>query len=200
MRKRKLKRQSLKIRFRRALKAFENRLAEEQALKEALGHGTIEGINTGLFKRLNYNELFKKGVTRKVRGETMRFYGREAIELEIKSLQTRTSSVSLKENYIENYITAMSKNNYSVATQEKVRRMLNNLDTTELSIAINENIIPQVYFLYNKDNSEEDLLERLDKLVNSEKLQQTTRSVLSQLEERKEIAKRTYELNKALNR
>ena len=199
MKKRRLKRQSLKVRFRRSLKAFENRLFEEQALKETLGYGTIENINTGLFKHLNYNEIYREGVTRKINGVTKRYFGKEAIELQIQSLRQRSSELVLKDRFINNYIKGMQEVGYSPDMVREVNKRLNDLTPIELSVAINENVIPQVYFIYANREEEDKIIERFN-LLNKENLKEKISIIQSQFSERKEIAKKTYELNKALNK
>lgn len=199
MKKRRLKRQSLKVRFRRSLKAFENTLFEEQALKETLGYGTIENINTGLFKRLNYNDLYREGITRKINGVTKRYFGKEAIELQIQSLRQRSSDLVLKDRFINNYIKGMEEVGYKTDIVREINKRLNDLTPIELSVAINENVIPQVYFIYANREEEDKILERFN-LLNKENLKEKISIIQSQFSERKEIAKKTYELNKALNK
>ena len=196
MKKRKLKRQSLKIKYRRALKNFERRIIEEQALKESLGYGTIENINTGLFKKLNYEQLYKEGITRKVKGTTKRFKGKDAILIQIESLKKRASINIQSQKYINNYEIAMIKNNYSQSTINYVKSCLNRLNSYELAIAINENLIPQIYFCYSGEESEEEVLKRFRSFMNSDILSSKYSKVKSQFDERYKNVKERYELNK----
>lgn len=198
MKKRKLKIQSLKIRYRRALKNFERRIIEEQALKESLGYGTIENINTGLFKNLNYNQLYNEGITRKVNGTTKRFKGKDAILIEIESLKRRASIYIQNELFIKNYINSMIKNEYSQSTINFVKSCLNKLNSYELAIAINENLIPQIYYLYLGKESEEEVIKRFESFINSDILSSKYSKVKSQFDDRYKNVKERYELNKLL--
>ena len=61
------------------------RLAYEQAFKEARGSGTIEGKIATLFKHQTYDELFERGISRKVKGVRVWYKGEEAIKIKIES-------------------------------------------------------------------------------------------------------------------
>lgn len=195
MKKRKLKRQSLKVRYRRAIKRFEERLIEEQTLKTSLGRQEIENINYGLFKRLNFEDIYKEGITRKVNGRTIRFKGKEAIELQIKSLYNRTNIVNQKEIFINNYLSAMENSDYNANTIKIIKNKLNSLSPQELSIAINENFIPQVYYLYGNEGEDNSLLKRFE-LLNENFISKIEEDISKEYTERKELITRLYELNK----
>ena len=72
---------SLREQFNYYKRQLQNRLIKEQAFKEARGIGTIEARVYTMFKNLNYDQVYKQGITRKVGKKTIRFVGEEAVKI-----------------------------------------------------------------------------------------------------------------------
>lgn len=85
------------------------RLIDEEAYERAMGGGA-DLTPSILFKRLNYKSIFEEGLTRKVNNKTIRYYGEEAIKIQIESLKKRSSKSEMGELFIKNFIEALGSN------------------------------------------------------------------------------------------
>lgn len=152
---------TLKEQFNYYKRQLKNRLIEEYTLQRARGVSP-EGIPTTLFKRLDYEDIFKEGLTRKdSKGRTIRLYGIEAVEAQIKSLRARASKSYQAEMYINNYLGSLKKVGFSDDNIYKINNAFKKLSVDKLTYLINENILPQIYFLYSEEMDEEELTEEI---------------------------------------
>lgn len=162
---------SLRAQYNYYRKRYVERLAYEQAFKEARGAGTIEGMVKSLFKPQTFDELFEKGITRKRKGITVRVYGEEAVRLKIQSLKRRSSKSELATQYINNYTQAMKKAGYSGIMQLEVRKMLNNLSVDRLTYLLHEEKprgLPSIEYLYEYSDGYEqkvDLVKQIREVI-----------------------------------
>ena len=151
---------SLREQFNYYKRQLEKRLIEEYTFSRARGV-SHEGLPKSLFKRLDYEDVFKEGITRKVGNKTIRYIGPEAVEKQIESLRARASKSYQAELYINNYINSLKKVGFSEYNINKIENALKRLSVDKLTYLINENILPQIAFLYNQDTDEDELTEQI---------------------------------------
>lgn len=161
MKKRRLKRRSLKARFNSALRTFQNRIIEEQAFKESRGFGTIEAFPQTFFKKFSYEQIFKEGVTRKKNNVTIKITGEEAIYQQIKSFRSRGNKNIQKNRFIKNYLISLKEIGISENSIKKVERAMQKVNNNYLSLIIDNNTLPQISFVYAGIEEEEKLVERI---------------------------------------
>lgn len=143
-----------------------NRLIKEQALNIAL-NSAIQPKPSLLFTNLDYNKIYEDGITRKVNNVTTRFFGKEAVKIQIKSLSTRASKSYQTEQFIKTYVeTASSKKvGYSPELVEYIEKKLKSLSIDKLSLLIKRGVIPQIKVLYAFKESEEEFKEQFDNAI-----------------------------------
>lgn len=156
---------SLREQFNYYKRQLKNRLIREQALQEALGAGTIEGRIHTLFKNINYEQVFKQGITRKVGSKTIRYVGNAAIEIQVRSFRERASKSFQSESFITNYISAMIEAGFSDESCDKVERYLKSISTDRLTILISKGILPSIQFIYSETLSEDEFVEAVKDAV-----------------------------------
>lgn len=156
---------TLRQQFNYYKRKLENRLISEQAFKEARGVGTIEARINTLFKNLNYDTVFKQGITRKVGSRTVRFVGSQAVEIQIQSLRQRASKAYQTEQFITNYIISMQNVGFSEENILKVERMLESGSIDKLTLLIDKGVLPSIQFVYSEKLTEEELVEEIKNAV-----------------------------------
>lgn len=156
---------TLRQQFNYYKRKLENRLISEQAFKEARGVGTIEARINTLFKNLNYDTVFKQGITRKVGSRTVRFVGSQAVEIQIQSLRQRASKGYQTEQFITNYIISMQNVGFSEENILKVERMLESGSIDKLTLLIDKGVLPSIQFVYSGKLTEEELVEEIRNAV-----------------------------------
>ncbi len=156
---------TLRQQFNYYKRKLENRLISEQAFKEARGVGTIEARINTLFKNLNYDTVFKQGITRKVGSRTVRFVGSQAVEIQIQSLRQRASKAYQTEQFITNYIISMQNVGFSEENILKVERMLESGSIDKLTLLIDKGVLPSIQFVYSGKLTEEELVEEIKNAV-----------------------------------
>lgn len=156
---------TLRQQFNYYKRKLENRLISEQAFKEARGVGTIEARINTLFKNLNYDTVFKQGITRKVGSRTVRFVGSQAVEIQIQSLRQRASKAYQIEQFITNYIISMQNVGFSEENILKVERMLESGSIDKLTLLIDKGVLPSIQFVYSEKLTEEELVEEIRNAV-----------------------------------
>lgn len=156
---------TLRQQFNYYKRQLENRLISEQAFKEARGVGTIEARINTLFKNLNYDTVFRQGITRKVGSRTVRFVGSHAVEIQIQSLRQRASKGYQTEQFITNYIISMENVGFSEENILKVERLLESCSIDKLTLLIDKGILPSIQFVYSGKLSEDELVEEVKNAV-----------------------------------
>ena len=156
---------TLREQFNYYKKQLNNRLIQEQAFKEARGIGTIESRIHTMFKHVNYEQVFKQGITRKVGSKTVRFVGSEAVQIQIQSMRERASKSFQTENFITNYISAMIRVGFDNGNINKVERMLKSCSTDKLTLLIDKGVLPPIEFIYADNMTEEEFVEAVEDAV-----------------------------------
>lgn len=158
---------SLREQFNYYKRQLSNRLIQEQAFKEARGIGTIESRIHTLFKNVNYEQVFKQGITRKVGSKTVRFVRNEAVQIQIQSMRERASKSFQTDNFITNYIYAMIQVGFDDENVNKVERMLQSCSIDKLSLLIDKGVLPSIQFIYADKLTEEEFVEEVRNAVNN---------------------------------
>ena len=122
--------------------------AEEQASYEALGIGSIERMPFNLYQHLEYDDVARKGITRKRRGRTIRYYGAVAVRMQIASLKARTNKANIKSQFITNYLKAMENVGYSPEEVTMVKELLGRLTKEQLTYMLRRGYIPYIAYVY----------------------------------------------------
>ena len=122
------------------LKKFKEQRVKSQAL--AIAQGQIyETKPPTLFKKLDYNELYTQGVTRKIGNKTVRFTGEEAVKVQIESLKRETNRFDKKRQFIEIYIDRLEELGGDPDLIYSIKTKLENTSATKLSILIRQGYI-----------------------------------------------------------
>ena len=184
---------TLRQQFNYYKRQLQNRLIKEQAFKEARGVGTLESRIHTMFKNLNYADVYKQGITRKVGHKTIRYVGEEAVKIQIQSLKRRASKSYQTDIFISNYISAMQDVGFDNADIEEVQRMLSKISIDKLTLLIDKGILPSIQYVYAEVEGYEEVMDQIkdaiEKGVTKEELQET-----------KEKAKNLVKVIKARNK
>lgn len=147
---------SLRQQFNYYRRQLQNRLIKEEAFSRARTKGrTPEQRPYNLFKRMDYNDIMQRGISRKQGWETVTITGEEAIKIQIQSMKNRASKSYQSETYISNYLSAMVEVGFDYEYVDEAERLLKSVSTDKLTIMIQQNLIPQIYFLYTQDSDDE---------------------------------------------
>lgn len=147
---------SLRQQFNYYRRQLQNRLIKEEAFSRARTKGrTPEQRPYNLFKRMDYNDIMQRGISRKQGWETVTITGEEAIKIQIQSMKNRASKSYQSETYISNYLSAMVEVGFDYEYIDEAERLLKSVSTDKLTIMIQQNLIPQIYFLYTQDSDDE---------------------------------------------
>lgn len=188
---------------------LKKRLIKEQAFGSAVTK-TFEPRPSTLFKNLEYNKIYTEGVTRKIRGATKRFFGEEAIKIQIQSFSNRASKSYQATAFINNYIRAAENAGFSDELINYIETSLNSLSVDRLSILIKRGVLPQIYFLYSLQEDEDEFKERFTNAIKYGALSPAAQDIRKQIlnyknkpklsrAERSTVAELTKELNKVNN-
>lgn len=156
---------SLREQFNYYKRQLSNRLIHEQAFKEAMGGGTIEERIFTMFKNVNYEQVFKQGITRKVGSKTIRYVGSEAVQIQISSFRQRASKSYQTDVFIDNYLGAMDEVGFDYENIEIVEKLLRGCSIDKLTILIEKGLLPSIQYLYADMMSEEEIVERIREVV-----------------------------------
>lgn len=172
---------TLKQQFNYYRNRLQNRLIEELSFKEARIGGTIEGKIVSMFseENLSYEKVYTQGITRKRGNVTVRYTGEEAIAIQIGSMQRRSSKSFMAHSFINNYVSALYKQDFDYETIQKAREMLEKTSIDKLTYLMQEGILPSIQFIYvnghiesatEEDEFLEDLKDALTKGITSEQM------------------------------
>lgn len=147
---------SLRQQFNYYRRQLQNRLIKEEAFSRARTKGrTPEQRPYNLFKRMDYNDIMQRGISRKQGWETVTITGEEAVRIQIQSMKNRASKSYQSETYISNYLSAMVEVGFDYEYIDEAEKLLKSVSTDKLTIMIQQNLIPQIYFLYTQDSDQE---------------------------------------------
>lgn len=165
---------SLREQFNYYKRQLQRRLLEEQAFKEARGHGTIEGRILSLFKteNLNYEKVYKEGITRKFGNVTVRITGERAVATQIQSMRARSSKYMQANLFIRNYVGTLRSQDFDPQKLAKVQQLLEQTPVDKLSILIDKGVLPSIQFIYangeyTAESDEDEFLEELEDALTS---------------------------------
>lgn len=162
---------SLQQQLKKVVRQYEKRLIEEYAFKRARGLSP-EGFSRTFFKKFNYEDISKVGITRKKGFKTVRYYGAVALRTQIKALYERSSKTYQAENYIENYLKSLKELGVSEYDLNRINRAFHSISIDKLTYLINEGILPSLYYNYaydqDLDKLVEDIITALKKGVSNE--------------------------------
>lgn len=173
-------------------------LREEQAYREAIGAATFESTIKVFFEHFDYEEIYKHGITRKIGTQTVRLRGEAAIRKQMESFAARASKKIQKENFVNNYISALreSAGNSMYFTLideellERIEKAMKKLPYYVLTDLMRRNILPSIEYIYNQ----EDLEEIMDRILDALELG-TTKDYRNKVLEAREKAKIIYKAN-----
>ena len=186
---------TLREQFNYYKRQLQNRLIQEQAFKEARGIGTIEARVYTLFKNLNYDQVYKQGITRKVGYKTIRFIGDEAVKIQIASIRKRASKSYQTDLFIDNYLTAMEGVGFDDRFIDEAERLLSSISIDKLTLIIDKGILPSIQYLYAEVISQEEIMQEIKDAVKSGVTKEELEAVKKR---RKELAKVIKEKAKIL--
>lgn len=138
---------TLKQQYNYYFKKFKEQRIKSQALAVAQGQ-VYETKPPTMFKKLDYNELMTQGVTRKVKNKTVRFYGEEAVRLQIESLKRETNRYAKKQAFIDSYIEILENLDGDPYLIESLRSKLEHLSVDRLNILIRQGYIDTPRYMY----------------------------------------------------
>ena len=171
------------------LKKFKEQRVKSQAL--AIAQGQIyEKKKPTLFKKLDYNELYTQGITRKVGNKTVRFTGEEAVNLQIESLKRETNRYDKKQQFIDAYIERLEELGGDTDLIYSIKTKLENTSATKLSILIRQGYIEMPNYMYEIEEIDDfvkDQINNLTKRGYTEKATQIRQNII----ELKSIKKKT---------
>ena len=187
---------TLRQQFNYYKRQLQNRLIKEEAFNRARTKGrTPEQRPYNLFKKMDYNDIMKNGITRKQGWETIRIVGEEAVKIQIQSMKNRSGKSYQTDVYISNYLSAMLEVGFDMDYIDEAEELLKSDSMDKLTIMIRENKIPQIYFLYTQDNDElqEEFMEELRAVFKTEvPTTQEVRQIKERAKEYEKIIRQEY--------
>lgn len=180
---------TLKQQYNYYLNKFKEQRIKSQALAVAQGQ-VYETKPPTMFKKLDYNELMTQGVTRKVKNKTVRFYGEEAVRLQIEGLKRETNRYAKKQAFIDSYIEILENLDGDPYLIESLRNKLEHLSVDRLNILIRQGYIDTPRYMYQIEDVNgfiQDQINNLTKRGYTEKATQIRKDII----ELKSIKKKT---------
>ena len=180
---------TLKQQYNYYLDKFKEQRIKSQALAVAQGQ-VYETKPPTMFKKLEYNQLIEQGVTRKVKNKTVRFYGEEAVKLQIESLKKETNRYAKKQAFIDSYIEILENLDGDPYLIESLRSKLEHLSVDRLNILIRQGYIDAPRYMYQIEDVNgfiQDQINNLTKRGYTEKATQIRQNII----ELKSIKKKT---------
>ena len=171
------------------LNKFKKQRVKSQAL--AIAQGQIyETKPPTLFKKLDYNELYTQGVTRKIGNKTVRFTGEEAVKVQIESLKRETNRFAKKQQFIEAYIGRLEEMGGNSELIYTIRKKLENLSVTKLSILIRQGYIETPRYMYEIEDIDDFIKRQINNLTKTGYTQKSL-EIRSEIIKLKSIKKKT---------
>ena len=171
------------------LNKFKKQRVKSQAL--AIAQGQIyETKPPTLFKKLDYNELYTQGITRKVGNKTVRFTGEEAVNLQIESLKRETNRYDKKQQFIDAYIERLEELGGDTDLIYSIKTKLENLSVTKLSILIRQGYIETPRYMYEIEDINDFIKRQINNLTKTGYTQKSL-EIRSEIIKLKSIKKKT---------
>ena len=180
---------TLRQRYNYYLKKFKEQRIKSQALAIAQGQ-VYETKPPTLFKKLDYNELYTQGITRKVGNKTVRFTGEEAVNLQIESLKRETNRFDKKQQFIDAYIDRLEELGGDTDLIYSIKTKLENTSATKLSILIRQGYIEMPNYMYDIEDINDFIKEQINNLTKRGYTEKSTQ-IRKEIIELKSIKKKT---------
>lgn len=194
---------SLRQQFNYYKRQMFNRLIEEESFERAIGGGT-DLTPSLLFKRLNYDDIYEKGLTRKVGNTTIREYGESAIRIQIGSLRRRASKSEQAQLFIENFVNSLRStktdsrgNLIGLSMPEeyvyKIYKKLKSISIDRLTYLIRNGILKVPTYFYNNPKSWEELYQEIIDAIDNGVSKETLKDVQAKKKQLKPFIKGLFE-------
>lgn len=151
---------TLRQQFNYYKRQMKDRLLHEQAFKMARGVNDELNINM-LFEHLNFDEVYKTGITRKLGNETIRVTGIQAVEMQIESLKQRASKTAQANLYISNYMQALYNVGMDVDYISEIYQKMQSVSIDKLTYLIDSGQLKQIAFIYANGGTDEEMEQEL---------------------------------------
>ena len=148
---------TLRQQFNYYKRQLKNRLMHEQAFKLARGV-TDESVIKTMFKRLDYEDIMKNGITRKVGNTTIRIKGELAIKVQIESLKQRASKSFQAEQYITNYYKSLEKVGMPIQYAIQIYDRMKKLSADKITYLLDSGRLKQIAYVYAEGEKDWGLL------------------------------------------
>lgn len=169
---------SLRETFNYYVKRVNERMLKEYAFEYA-EIGSMADIPVNTFKYTNYDYIMEHGITRiegqtKVRGhyvggKTVRYYGEEAIKIQIQSLARRASKTYMTESFIETYLNELQKIGMSEDRIQELNRMFHQVSTDTITLLIRRGDLPDMYFIYDNESEVDNIYNQIKNALSMNK-------------------------------
>ncbi len=180
---------TIRQRYNYYLNKFKKQRVKSQAL--AIAQGQIyETKPPTLFKKLDYNEIYTQGITRKVGNKTVRFTGEEAVNLQIESLKRETNRYAKKQQFIDTYIGRLEDLGGDTKLIHSLKTKLENLSVTNLSILISQGYIETPRYMYEIEEIDDFIKNQINNLTKRGYTEKSTQ-IRKEIIELKAIKKKT---------
>ena len=158
----------LKRQFNYYVKRLNETMLNERTFIVARG-GAMTDRPSNLFKNLNFNKLIEEGLTRKIKGKTVRITGVEAVKIQIQSLKNRTSRSIQNRRYIDNYLTSLNKIGMDPLQVKAIENALKRTPIDKIKYLTSKNLLPDIYRNYASASDTDKLYNEITRVLNPRK-------------------------------
>lgn len=183
---------SLRQQFNYYKRQLYNRLIEEESFERAMGGGA-DLTPSMLFKKLNYETIFKEGISRKVGNRTVKLEGETAIRVQIGSLRRRSSKSEQAQQYIENYMQPLKKLGMPEEYRIKLYNKLKSISIDKLTYLIRKGILKQITFYYQDERTWEDIYNEIVDAIDNGVSKETLKDIREKKKQIKPFIKGLFE-------
>lgn len=152
---------TLRQQFNYYKRQMKDRLLHEQAFKQARGVSEDNISINMLFERLDFNDIYEHGITRKLGNETIRVTGIQAVEMQIESLRRRASKTEQANLYIVNYAQSLYQTDMPVEYISEIYQKMQTISIDKLTALLDSGQLKQIAFIYANKNNDEEYFEEL---------------------------------------
>ena len=158
----------LKRQFNYYVKRLNETMLNERTFIVARG-GAMTDRPSNLFKNLNFNKLIEEGLTRKIKGKTVRITGVEAVKIQIQSLKNRTSRSIQNRRFIDNYLTSLNKIGMDPLQIKAIENALKRTPIDKIKYLTSKNLLPDIYRNYASATDTDKLYNEITRVLNPRK-------------------------------
>ena len=158
----------LKRQFNYYVKRLNETMLNERTFIVARG-GAMTDRPSNLFKNLNFNKLIEEGLTRKIKGKTVRITGVEAVKIQIQSLKNRTSRSIQNRRFIDNYLTSLNKIGMDPLQIKAIENALKRTPIDKIKYLTSKNLLPDIYRNYASATDTNKLYNEITRVLNPRK-------------------------------